>query len=478
MAEPDTHAALPAFAVPSGLAGRVVVPGDERYEAARQVQNPAIDRRPIAVVLARDVDDVVATLALARDVGSTVAIRGGGHSAAGHGTADDAIVLDTSAMHGVAVDDDGATAWVRAGTLAGELTASAHEVGCAVPLGDWATVGVVGLTLGGGIGWLVRLHGLTVDSLLAAELVTAAGERLTASAEENPDLFWALRGGGGNFGVVTRLRFRLHRVDTVLAGHVILPAEPDVLRRLVATLADAPDGLTAMPTIMPAPPMPAIPERLHGRLVAYVPFAHAGPVGDDPLALDVLRSIGPVIAQEAARKPYPELFPRPSGERAAAAAGNLFVDELDDRAIEIITLRLANASSRRALVNLRVLGGAAARIPNDATAFAHRDRRAAAWLITPFEDPAEAARHEAWTADFEAELREAGCGSGAFVNFTGGDGEHGTAAVEAAYPPATRARLAEVKRRYDPDNVFRSNVNVAPAAGSSRTRAGRPRKAP
>ncbi|MBI3746387.1 MAG: FAD-binding oxidoreductase [Chloroflexi bacterium] len=445
--------------VPGLLDDRVVLPGDARYEGARLVANAAIDRRPAAIVLARSVEDIVATVRFAGDRGIRLAVRAGGHSAVGYGVADDAIVLDVSRLDDIGIDAASGTVWVGAGATAGALTAAVHPGGYAVPFGDWGEVGIAGITLGGGVGWLVRRFGMTIDSLLAVELVTAAGERLMASAAEHPDLFWAVRGGGGNFGVATRFRFQLRAVDTVLAGDVIVRATPEVLANLVGVLAGAPDGLTVMPSIMAAPPMPELPEDWHGRLVVFLSFCHSGPIGDDERVVDLLRSLGESRQVAIGRKPYPAMFPEPSGTREAFASGTLFVDELDDAAIRIIERRMASPSSPEALVHLRVLGGAYARVANDATAFAHRDRRAMVWLITPFADAADAPRHEAWTADFEAELRAAGCGSGAYSNFLGRDGP---TELRAAYPPATLARLGELKARYDPGNLFRSNLNILP----------------
>ena len=463
VADPRPLPFPPPIAVPARLDGRVVLPGDARYEEARLVANAAIDRRPAAIVLARDAADVAATLGLARESGLPLAVRAGGHSAAGYGTADGAVVLALAGLDGIEIDAASMTASVGAGVTAGALIAAAHPLGHTVPFGDFGQVGVAGITLGGGIGWLVRKYGMTIDSLLEADLITAAGERIVASPKEHPDLFWALRGGGGNFGVVTGFRFQLRPVDTVLAGDVIVRATPDALGRLVGVLADAPDGLTVMPSIMPAPPMPDLPEAWHGRLVAFLSFCHAGPADDDERILEILRSFGESVVVGLERKPYPAMFPPPSGDRGAYTTGALFVDELDDAAIEIIERRMASPSSPDALVHMRVLGGAYARVPNEATAYGHRDRRALIWLITPFDDLAEAGRHGAWTADFEAELQAAGCGSGAYSNFLASDGE---AQLHAAYPPATLARLAEIKRRYDPGNVFHSNLNIPPAAAA------------
>jgi hypothetical protein len=245
------------------------------------------------------------------------------------------------------------------------LTAAAHPAGFAVPFGDAGQVGIAGITLGGGVGWLVRKYGMTIDSLLEAELVTASGDRLVASATEHPDLFWAIRGGGGNFGVVTRFRYQLRAVDTVLHGDVVVEATGEVLARLVDVFAGAPDGLTVMPFIMAGPPMPELPEAWHGRPVVFLSFCHSGPAEEDDLVLDLLRSLGESVLVGVGRKPYPELFPPLGDERGAYTTGTLFVDDLDTAAVAIIQRRLASPSSPGALVGLRILGGAYARVAND-----------------------------------------------------------------------------------------------------------------
>jgi len=434
-------------------------PEDAGYETARLVENAAIDRRPAAIVLARDADDVRATVNLAIRSGFALAVRGGGHSALGHGVADDAIVLDLSALRSVEADAAGGTAWVGAGATAGQVIAALRDVGRTIPFGDFGAVGVGGITQAGGVGWLVRRHGLTLDSLLAAEVVTAAGHRLVASAADDPDLFWAIRGGGGNFGVVTRLQFRLAPIDDVLSGRLIVPATRDVLERIIDVATGAPDALTVIGGIYPSPPEPPFLDEWRGRLVLSLRFVHCGPVADDPAILDHLRSLGPGVEDAIGRMPYPALFPRADGERIGTADRTMFMDDLASPAIEVIERRLANPSSPDAWIQLRVLGGAMARVPNDATAFGHRERRAMATIVTPFEDVSEAARHEAWTGDFEAELLAAGCGPGAYVGFLGTNDE---AALHAAYPPATLARLVATKQRYDPGNLFRSNLNIRP----------------
>jgi FAD/FMN-containing dehydrogenase len=445
-----------------GFQGRVIAPDADDYHRARRVQNAAVDRYPALIVHPTDADEVALVVAHAQDRSLPLVVRAGGHSMAGHGTADGALLLDLSAMRGVQIDAVERTAWADAGILAGEYTAATHPLGLVTPFGDTAKVGVAGITLGGGVGWLVRKHGMTIDSLLAVEIVTADGRRRIASADEEPDLFWAVRGAGANFGVVTRLQFRLHPLDDVLAGDILLPATRDVLRGLVPTLLAAPDELTAMPLIMLAPPDPAIPDVYHGHPVVKLSVAWSGAPDPGERALAPLRALGAPISDTVAMQPYPALFSpvdRDAEPTWGISSRALFLDDLDDATIEVIERRLTEPGAPEdALVQLRVLGGAMARVPGDATAFGWRDRPALLWLITPYEDVSQADTNESWTAAFHAEL--AAGGAATYVNFMG---DEGADAVRDAYPPSTHARLRELKRRYDPDNVFRANHNIRPA---------------
>ena len=304
----------------------------------------------------------------------------------GHSTGDGALLVDLSAMRGVEIDAVGRTAWADAGVLAGEYTSATHAHGLVTPFGDTGSVGVAGITLGGGVGWLVRKHGMTIDSLLAVEIVTADGGRRIASAVEDPDLFWAVRGAGANFGVVTRLQFRLHPLGDVLAGDILLPATRDVLHRLVPTLLAAPDELTAMPTIMLAPEDPAIPAAHRDARSSTSRWCGRVPPDAGELALAPLRALG--NADE--RHDRPEAVPGPvlpgrprEGPTWAISSRALFLDALDDAMIDVIERRLTEPGAPEAIVQLRVLGGAMARVPGDATAFGWRDRPALLWLITP-----------------------------------------------------------------------------------------------
>lgn len=302
---------------------------------------------------------------------------------------------------------------------------------------------------------------MTIDSLLAVEIVTADGRRRIASAVEEPDLFWGVPGAGANFGVVTRLQFRLHALDNVLAGDILLPATRDLLRSLVPVLLAAPDELTAMPTIVLAPEDPAIPDQHRGRPVVYISVAWSGPSGAGGRAMAPLRALGSPISDTVTWQPYPALFTpvdRDEEPTWGVSSRAVFLDALDDATIDVIERRLTEADAPRAIVQLRVLGGAMARVPGDETAFGWRDRPALLWLITPYEEIGRAAAIEAWTAAFRAELPADGAAT--YVNFMGAED---TDAIRGAYPAPAYARLRDLKRRYDPDNVFRANHNIRPA---------------
>ena len=291
------------------IGGQIITPEHPDYDQARTVFNAAIDRRPAMIVRVADADDVARVIALARDSGLPLAVRGGGHSAAGHGIVDDGIVLDLSAMRALAITPARRTAWAETGLTAGEYTAAAGAFGLATGFGDMGSVGIGGITLSGGAGLLVRKHGLTIDDLLAADVVTADGELLRVDDENHPDLFWAIRGGGGNFGVATRLKFRLHEVGTVVGGMLFLPATPDVIASFVAAAEAAPDELTTIANVMHAPPLPFLAPEHHGRLVVMATLAYAGDVEAGERAVAPFRALATPIADMIRPMPYPALFP-------------------------------------------------------------------------------------------------------------------------------------------------------------------------
>ena len=441
----------------AGLNGKVIGADDPRYDDARRVVFTGFDRRPAAVVRAADASDVARVVSLARETGAELAVRSGGHSRAGHGTTEGGIVLDLSRMNGVEIDAAGRSAWAQTGITAGEYTAATAEHGLATGLGDTASVGLGGIALGGGIGFLVRKYGLAIDDLLAAEVVTADGEILAVDADTHADLFWALRGGGGNFGVATRLRLRLHEVDAVVGGMLMLPASTDVIAGLVAAADAAPEELSVIANILKAPPLPFIPAEQHGRPVVIALMVYAGGAEAGERAIAPIRALSAPVADMVRPMRYPEILAGQEGPPPAFAAGtNILVDGLDRQAAETILAHLETATAPMAAVQLRVLGGAMARVPADATAFGHRDARLMVNVAAMYARAEESPEHDAWASSLTRALSD-GATPGAYVGFVGDEGEEG---VRRAYPPATLERLARVKREHDPDNLFRLNLNV------------------
>jgi len=440
-----------------GFSGRMLSPADAEYDQARLTNNVACDALPALIAQAVSADDVAAVVSWARTSGLTLAVRSGGHSIAGHSTGDGVVVLDLAALNGIEFDDAAHTAWVGPGVKAADFTRLAYERGGAASFGDTGTVCLGGLIPGGGIGWLVRKYGLTIDSLLEAELVTADGELHTIGAENEPDLFWALRGGGGNFGVVTRYRLALNPIGEVLHGMLLMPAEREVVRAVMSIGQAAPDDLTLMPYIMAIPPMDEVPASEHGRLGLWVDTLWAGSAEAGKDVLAALRGAGRVIMDTVQQKPYPQVYPEPSGERGAWTASSIYLDDIDEGVLDIVTEMLATAPPGDSLAIFRILGGAASRVSNEATAYGWRDRRFLIWLIADY-SVADPARYAAWLREFRAALSSRG--SGAFVSFMAADDSE---SVAACYPPATLQRLREIKRRYDPDNLFRHNHNIPPA---------------
>ena len=445
------------------LNGRVIRPDEDGYEEGRTVFYRSIDRRPAAIVRPVDATDVSRVVSLARETGAELAVRSGGHSLAGHGVSEGGIVLDLSDLKGLEIDAERRTAQAQTGLTAAEYTAAAAEHGLATGFGDTGSVGIGGLTLGGGVGFLVRKHGLTIDNLEAAELVTADGELLHVDAQEHPDLFWAIRGGGGNFGVATRFQFRLHEVDTIVGGMLILPATPEVIASFVTEAEAAPEELSAIANIMVAPPMPFLPTEAHGKLVVMALLCYSGAVDAGERALAPFRALAEPLADMIRPMPYPEIY-KLFGEEdgpgpAQEVARSLFIDDVDRQDAEAIGEHLRASTAPMAVAQLRVLGGATARVPAEATAYAHRGRRVMVSLGAVYERADESPAHEAWVNGFAAALQQGD--AGVYVNFLGDEGEE---RVRDAYPGPTWDRLAAVKRRYDPTNLFRLNQNIPPAA--------------
>jgi FAD/FMN-containing dehydrogenase len=447
----------------STVKGAVIAPGDAGYDAARTVFYGGIDRRPAVIVRAGDATDVSAVVALSRRTGLELAIRSGGHSLAGHGVCDGGIVLDLSPIRAIQIDAEQRTAWAEAGSTAGEYSAAADAYGLATGFGDSGSVGIGGITLGGGIGYLVRKHGLTIDDLLAAEIVTADGKVIRADADTNADLFWAIRGGGGNFGVVTRFQFRLHDVSQVIGGMLMLPATPAVIQSFVAAAESAPDELTTIASIMTAPPLPFVPAEYHGKIVILAMLLHAGSAEAGQRAIAPFRALATPIADMVRPMRYPEIYPPEQPEYHPLAAGaTLFVDAIDEAVTETIIDHLESSTAPMAVAQVRVLGGAMARVPVEATAFAHRRRRVLVNVGAVYQRPDEAPEHQAWVSRIARTLQRGD--RAAYVNFLG---PNDSARVRDAYPGATWDRLGAVKEKYDPTNLFRMNHNIPPPNGRS-----------
>jgi FAD/FMN-containing dehydrogenase len=456
----DTRIAdIPISDLQADLNGRVITPGDPGYDDARVVFFSGFDRHPAAIVRAADPSDVARVVDLARETGAELAVRSGGHSRAGHGTSDGGIVLDLSEMNAVEVDADSRTAWAQTGVKAGDYTMATGEHGLATGLGDTPSVGLGGITLGGGIGFLVRKHGLTIDDVLGAELVTADGELLRADEGTHPDLFWAVRGGGGNFGVVTRLQLRLHEIDAVTGGMLVLPAGAELITGLVAAAEAAPEELSLIANVMNAPPMPFVPAEHHGKPIVMVQMVYAGDAEGGERAIAPIRALATPLVDMVRPIFYPQMYEGPEGPRPVHAAGtNVLVDSLAPGAAEAILEHLGTATAPMAAAQIRVLGGAMARVPDTATAFAHRGAKLMINVAAMYERPGDGPEHDAWASSLAMAISDGSPAS--YVGFLGDDGQQG---VERAYPPATLERLAEVKRRYDPGNLFRLNLNVLPA---------------
>jgi FAD/FMN-containing dehydrogenase len=437
--------------------GRVTAPGDAGYDRARKVFYGKYDRRPAAIVRPADAAEVARVVTLAADTGLELAVRSGGHSLAGHSASDGGIVLDLSELTALDLDLEARTAWAQTGLTAGAYTTAVGGHGLATGFGDTASVGIGGLTLGGGVGFLVRRHGLTIDNLLAAEVVTADGRVLQVDADTHPDLFWAIRGGGGNFGVATRFRYRLHELPSIVGGMLLLPGSPEVIEGLMATAAAAPEELSLIANVMVAPPMPFLPPAAHGQLVVMALLCWAGDAEAGERAVAPFRALAEPIVDMVRPMAYAGLFePADDMEVVEESARTMFMDAFDARAAATILEQLQATTAPMAVAQLRVLGGAMARVPADATAFAHRDRPVMAGVGCVYQDAGERATHEAWADGFAAALRG---GPGAYVNFLSDEGPD---RVREAYPGPTWDRLVEVKRRYDPGNLFRRNQNIPP----------------
>jgi FAD/FMN-containing dehydrogenase len=446
------------------LDGRVLLPGADGYDEARRLWNAAIDRRPAVIAQCSSATDVAAAVSCACASGLRIAIRGGGHSTAGHSVVDGGLMIDLSPMKEVAVDPVERVATVQPGVLLGELDRATQEHGLAVPAGTISHTGVAGLTLGGGIGWLMRKYGLTIDNLLEVEIVIADGGIVRASEHENADLFWAVRGAGANFGVVTEFVFRLHPVGTILGGPMLYPYRDAaaLFKGARDVLAEAPDELNTALVLLTVPPHPPFPEELWGQKAAAITVAYSGELETGAHVVDRLRGLAAPALDLVAPMPYVALQSMlddtaPHGLHHYNTAETL--PALGDDSVDAIVAAFADVPSPRSHVIVSHLGGAIGRVPQAATAFAQRDGAYLAWVLSIWEPGAVAEPHVAWGRRTKAALEPFGSG-GTYVNSLEPD-VRTIGRLRASYGD-NWPRLVELKRRYDPENVFRLNQNIRP----------------
>jgi FAD/FMN-containing dehydrogenase len=437
----------------SAFRGELISPGDSSYDSARRIWNASIEKYPGLIARCSGTADVVTAVRFARENNVLVAVRGGGHNVGGRALCDDGMVVDLSRMKGIRVDPHGQTVWVQGGATLGDLDRETHLFGMAAPAGVISKTGIGGLTLGGGVGWLIRKYGLACDNLLACDVVTADGQVRLANETENKDLFWGLRGGGGNFGVVTALQLRLHPVHTVLGGVVIHPRSRavEVLRYYRELIGSAPEELTAYTIFLTGP---------DGRPAIAVAVCYCGDLAAGEKLLRPLRKFGPPVVDAIQPLPFPRMQTLLDG---AFPDGNhnywksAYLRELSDDAIDSLTLYSNKAASPLSAVVIECHGGAASRVGVAETAFAHRSAKYFVGILAQWADRAESPQHIAWARGF-AEALQPYASKAQLLNALGEESE---SVIKAAFG-GNYQRLAEVKRHYDPENFFRINQNIRP----------------
>ncbi|HZM69218.1 MAG TPA: FAD-binding oxidoreductase [Candidatus Cryosericum sp.] len=446
------------------IQGEVLLPGEEAYESARQIWNATIDKRPGAIARCAGTPDVVQAVNFARDNGVLLAIRGGGHNIAGNALCDGGLVIDLSRMKAAKVDAKARRVTIEGGATLADLDAATQAHGLATPVGINSTTGLAGLTLGGGFGWLSRKYGMTIDNLESVEVVTAAGEAVKASAKEHPDLFWALRGGGGNFGVVTRFEYRLHPVGPeVLSGLIVYPMSEakSVLKQYRDFMKQAPDELTVWTVLRLAPPLPFLPADAHGKGIAALAVFYAGDPKQGEKLIAPLRAFGKPVGEHIGMQPY-TAWQQAFDPLLTAGARNYWKSHnftsLPDALFDAVVASLGKLPSPQCEIFFGAIGGATTRQAPDAAAYGHRDALYVMNVHGRWDTAAEDARGIAWARDFFQASAPFASG-GAYINFlTADEGDRVRSAYGANYD-----RLARVKRQYDPGNLFRVNQNIKPA---------------
>ena len=453
--------AIHAFA--AQLQGEVIQPGNARYDEARKVYNAMIDKRPALIAHCKDAADVVNAVNFGRNNQMTVAIRGGGHNGPGFGVCDDGLVIDLSQMRGIHVDPSNNTVRVEGGCVWGEVDKATHELGLAVPSGILSSTGVGGLTLGGGTGYLARHYGLTIDNLLGVDMVLADGSSITATSEENADLFWAVRGGGGNFGVVTSFLFKSNPVQTVYGGPMFWPLEysADLLRFWQDFILSAPEDINGWFAFATVPPVAPFPEQYHLQKMCAVVWCYTGDLANAEAAFDKIRKFSPPAIDFAGPIPYPALQSMfdalyPAGLQWYWRAD--FFNHYDDKAIDLHVKHGAQLPTMFSTMHIYPINGAVQRVGSQDTAWGYRDANFAQVIVGVDPDPNNNTLISEWAKEYWQALHPYSAG-GAYVNMIMDEGED---RVKAAYRD-NYARLAQIKAKYDPRNFFHVNQNIKPA---------------
>jgi FAD/FMN-containing dehydrogenase len=445
------------------IKGTVLIPDDPGYEEARQIWNAMIERRPAMIVQCADADDVAPAIDFARRSGLEISIRGGGHNIAGNSLCDNGLTIDFSKMKNVRVDPEKKRAYVEPGAALADLDEATQAHGLATPVGINSTTGIAGLTLGGGFGWLTRKYGMTIDNLVSVDMITAEGRKIRASETDNADLFWAIRGGGGNFGVVTRFEFQLFPVGPeIFAGLMVFPLSQakQILNKYREFVKSAPEELNVWVVLRKAPPLPFLPENVHGKEVVVLPIFYSGPIAEAEKLIAPLRAFGEAHGEHLGPQPYvawqkafdPLLTP---GARNYWKSHNF--TELADGAVDSIIEFAGKLPSSQCEIFIGLIAGAPNRIAPDAMAYAHRDAKFVLNVHGRWDEAKDDAKCMGWARDFfKASAPYAS--AGAYVNFmTAEEGERVAAAYGANYD-----RLVQIKKRYDPDNIFHLNQNIKP----------------
>ncbi|MHA2226459.1 MAG: FAD-binding oxidoreductase [Candidatus Hodarchaeales archaeon] len=449
------------------IQGDVLLPSDDNYNQARKIWNGMIDKRPALIVRCTGPADVIDAVKFAREHDLLVSVRGGGHNVSGNALCDDGMVIDLSQMKGIRVDLKSGTAHAQAGVTLGELDRETQVFGLSVPSGIVTTTGIAGLTLGGGFGYIARKYGLSIDNLISVDMVTAEGEFLTASKTENEDLFWGLRGGGGNFGIVTSFEYKLQKIGPIVLGGMLLHPMEDAsefLRYYRDFIADAPDELTVVPLLRLAPPAPFLPKEIHGKPVVGVIVLYSGSIEEGKSLIAPLREYGTPLIDGIGPKPFRALQ---SALDASAQPGwnyyvkSEFLPALSDDIIDTLVDHASRITSPLSVIAGFHLGGAVSRVDEDATAYSHRDATYSLIINTGWIDPDESEKHIQWTRALWEALQPFSIG-GAYVNFQSFD--EGEDRVKTTYGTAKFKRLTVLKQKYDPSNFFRLNRNIKPAS--------------